>query len=161
MKGLTIFTAAVFAVSLGFSSAALAAGDSQARGGEYDQPIGQERPMMGQDQQAGAADSQQIRQVQETLSDKGYEVGPVDGIMGPQTSGALREFQQDEGLAATGQPDQQTLEALGVQEEFGISPAFDEERQERDGMETMDSEERESGQERQEQMREGETGTSR
>ncbi|HET8748111.1 MAG TPA: peptidoglycan-binding domain-containing protein, partial [Ramlibacter sp.] len=54
-------------------------------------------------------------QVQEKLSAAGHEVQP-DGIMGPKTQAALKEFQQKQGLQASGQLDQQTLAALGVSE---------------------------------------------
>lgn len=37
----------------------------------------------------------------------------VDGVAGPQTRSALRSFQQKQGLAATGEPDAQTLRLLG------------------------------------------------
>ena len=38
----------------------------------------------------------------------------ADGIMGPQTQKALKDFQQQKGLDANGQLDQKTLSALGV-----------------------------------------------
>jgi peptidoglycan hydrolase-like protein with peptidoglycan-binding domain len=60
-----------------------------------------------------AHDEQTIRQVQERLKEKGHDVS-VDGEMGSQTQEALREFQKKEGIAETGQLDEQTLTALGV-----------------------------------------------
>jgi peptidoglycan hydrolase-like protein with peptidoglycan-binding domain len=60
-------------------------------------------------------DQQTIRKVQEKLSEKGHQV-QVDGMMGPETQQALREFQKKEGIQETGQLDQQTLSALGVEE---------------------------------------------
>ena len=41
--------------------------------------------------------------------------------MGPKTSAALREFQQAQGLKASGRLDQQTLSALGVQADMRSS----------------------------------------
>jgi peptidoglycan hydrolase-like protein with peptidoglycan-binding domain len=38
----------------------------------------------------------------------------VDGIMGPETQKALKDFQSSKGMNASGQLDQQTLSALGV-----------------------------------------------
>lgn len=55
-----------------------------------------------------------VRRVQLALRDRGYDPGPVDGVMGRQTVMALREFQRSEQLAATGQLNRQTLEELGV-----------------------------------------------
>jgi peptidoglycan hydrolase-like protein with peptidoglycan-binding domain len=50
--------------------------------------------------------------------------------MSPDTTEAIRQFQTDEGLAATGTPDQQTLRTLAPssdqQEFFGLSPEFGE-----------------------------------
>ena len=56
-----------------------------------------------------------IRSVQQNLNDRGYNAGPVDGIVGPRTRAALKEFQQSNGLNQNGQLDSQTLAALGVE----------------------------------------------
>ncbi len=66
---------------------------------------------------AGAlsSDSDAVRQAQQALNQQGYDVGPIDGIHGPMTQGALREFQQDQNLQATGQLDQETASALGLE----------------------------------------------
>jgi hypothetical protein len=55
-----------------------------------------------------------IRQVQQRLQAVGYNPGTVDGAMGPQTRDALRWFQNTKGLRPTGEPDEATLDALGV-----------------------------------------------
>jgi putative peptidoglycan binding protein len=55
-----------------------------------------------------------VREAQRALNDKGFSAGAVDGIMGPHTEKALRDFQQAQGLSVTGDLDQQTLSALGV-----------------------------------------------
>jgi hypothetical protein len=52
------------------------------------------------------------RSVQEMLKREGFDVGPIDGIFGPRTAAALREFQQQRGLARTGEPDEATLREL-------------------------------------------------
>lgn len=64
---------------------------------------------------SGATGSSSIKQVQQKLNDQGYDAGPVDGKSGPKTKEALRKFQQKEGIQPTGQVDQKTLAALGVQ----------------------------------------------
>ncbi|MBE0503768.1 MAG: peptidoglycan-binding protein [Desulfuromonadales bacterium] len=85
--------------------------------------------------QAGAMklDSKTVNEMQKALNEKGYAVGRVDGVVGPQTTNALRDFQRKEGLSATGQPDQQTLKALGIevgdQEFMGVSPEFGDEKE--------------------------------
>lgn len=58
-----------------------------------------------------------IKQIQSKLKQQGYDVGQVDGVLGPTTQQALRQFQEDKGIQASGQPDQQTLAALKVQPE--------------------------------------------
>ena len=65
--------------------------------------------------QHGQSGASTARDVQQALERKGYDVGPIDGVMGPRTQSALREFQQQQGLAQSGQIDQQTLLALDVQ----------------------------------------------
>jgi hypothetical protein len=55
-----------------------------------------------------------MRQVQERLQAVGYNPGTIDGSMGPQTQQALRWFQNAQGLRATGDLDEYTLNALGI-----------------------------------------------
>ena len=54
-----------------------------------------------------------VRGAQQTLRDKGFDPGPVDGVMGPRTTAAVRDFQSKEGLTATGQLDADTRARLG------------------------------------------------
>lgn len=59
-------------------------------------------------------DSQTVRQIQQALQDKGHNVGDVDGVMGPRTREALRQYQQSQGMEGTGRVDQQTVSSLGL-----------------------------------------------
>lgn len=79
---------------------------------------------------AGQLSSDQILELQRSLQQQGVDPGPVDGKMGPLTTQAIQIFQQQEGLAATGDIDERTLDALDieVQEFLGMSPAFGEDR---------------------------------
>ncbi|MEN3793134.1 efflux RND transporter periplasmic adaptor subunit [Fulvimarina sp. MAC3] len=43
-----------------------------------------------------------VRMAQEALNTLGYEAGPTDGVMGTSTRDAIRAFQEDKGLDATG-----------------------------------------------------------
>jgi hypothetical protein len=52
--------------------------------------------------------------VQAALRTKGYYMGPLDGVYGPQTSDAVRRFQVDNGIAMTGKINGDTLKALGL-----------------------------------------------
>ena len=63
---------------------------------------------------AFAHDRGDTKKVQETLRDKGYYTGPVDGMMGPQTRAAIRQYQQAENLPVTGRLDGDTAGKLGV-----------------------------------------------
>ena len=62
---------------------------------------------------------ERVKAVQQALKDKGHDPGDVDGVMGPKTRQALREFQQKEGLTATGRLDSGTADRLGVASQMG------------------------------------------
>ena len=49
---------------------------------------------------------------QRALKDKGYEPGPIDGVMGRKTATALKKYQQTEKLDVTGQMDAATVAKL-------------------------------------------------
>jgi Putative peptidoglycan binding domain len=53
-----------------------------------------------------------IADVQAELQDMGYYTGDVDGLLGPLTRQALRDYQADHGLAVTEAIDEPTLDAL-------------------------------------------------
>lgn len=52
--------------------------------------------------------------VQSRLADEGYDPGPIDGVIGPQTRDAIAAFQADNGLSVTGSVDDSLLRALGL-----------------------------------------------
>jgi len=54
-----------------------------------------------------------VRSVQRALSELGYQV-TVDGVFGRQTREALKDFQYNNGLEATGRIDRATLNKLGL-----------------------------------------------
>jgi Putative peptidoglycan binding domain len=64
----------------------------------------------------GAMDrvSRDLMQVQRRLKELGHDPGPIDGQLGSQTQAALKAFQTDYGLAATGEIDTETRAALGL-----------------------------------------------
>ncbi len=63
---------------------------------------------------AWAVAGEDVRAVQQALLDKGYNPGPIDGIMGGKTRAAIRDFQRDQNLPDTGRLDEETQRALGV-----------------------------------------------
>ena len=57
----------------------------------------------GSRSRAARYDGGLVSGVQSNLSALGYEPGPIDGLFGPLTSGAIREYQIDHGLPPDGQ----------------------------------------------------------
>ena len=51
-------------------------------------------------------------ELQERLNQLGYKLGTVDGVLGPRTVEALKKFQSDNNLSATGTLDVQTIKKL-------------------------------------------------
>jgi peptidoglycan hydrolase-like protein with peptidoglycan-binding domain len=114
MKLSHLFIAGATAVSF----SAIAADEQKSQQQPQAQSSGQSQSASGGATQSKAGQqmsAQTIKQVQEKLKAAGYDV-QVDGIMGPKTQAALKEYQQKQGLQASGQLDQQTLAALGVSE---------------------------------------------
>jgi len=56
----------------------------------------------------------EVRQVQEHVRNAGYNPGAADGVPGPQTIAALRQYQTAQGLPVTGLLDEATRQALGL-----------------------------------------------
>jgi cytoskeletal protein RodZ len=55
-----------------------------------------------------------VRKVQQTLDKDGFKAGQADGIWGPKTSSAIKNFQQSKKIQANGRLNRQTLSDLGV-----------------------------------------------
>lgn len=70
-----------------------------------------------------AASSEEIRKLQQALKDRGQDPGTINGVMTPQTQQALRTFQAQQGLNATGTLDAQSRTALGLGLGAGSSAA--------------------------------------
>jgi hypothetical protein len=51
-----------------------------------------------------AVDPATVREIQAELQRRGYNVGPVDGRLGPRTRTAIREYEQRNGLPTDGSP---------------------------------------------------------
>jgi peptidoglycan hydrolase-like protein with peptidoglycan-binding domain len=60
-----------------------------------------------------------IGQVQARLRALGFDAGPVNGDFGSKTQAALAQFQLSLAIPASGQLDDETLKALGVQRPTG------------------------------------------
>jgi peptidoglycan hydrolase-like protein with peptidoglycan-binding domain len=104
--------------ALAFSQIAFAGGgyDKQGQSGAQSEPSArQEQQPAASMATAPGVEQDTIKQAQEKLSSKGHDV-QADGVLGPKTQAALKEFQQKEGIQASGRLDQETLAALGVDE---------------------------------------------
>jgi len=55
----------------------------------------------------------QVHRVQQALQKKGFTPGPIDGVLGPLTKGAVRKFQDRYAIEGNGDINNQTLFALG------------------------------------------------
>ncbi|HYF58667.1 MAG TPA: peptidoglycan-binding domain-containing protein [Burkholderiaceae bacterium] len=62
----------------------------------------------------GDLDRDTVRTIQKALSDRGLQVGSVDGEWGELTRTAIANLQRQRGLPASGEPDAHTLAALGL-----------------------------------------------
>lgn len=62
-----------------------------------------------------------VKQLQQKLTDLGYNLGPVDGHFGYRTLSAVRLFQSAKGLPIDGVAGPQALHALGMTEAAGTS----------------------------------------
>ena len=51
---------------------------------------------------------------QRALNARGYEAGPPDGVLGPRSRGAIRTFQVDNDISATGELTSRTMALLGL-----------------------------------------------
>lgn len=112
LKQLVLASAAVL------SAGAYAAGDYSSppprpsRQSESALPSGPQRADPAQ-----AQSPQVVRRVQRELKQKGFDAGPVDGQWGPLTERGVKRFQESNNIRASGQLDERTLSALGVQEQ--------------------------------------------
>lgn len=59
-----------------------------------------------------------VADVQQMLNALGYDAGPVDGIMGPRTAGAIREFQADANLPVDGRISRELSSSLQAEQDF-------------------------------------------
>ena len=59
---------------------------------------------------------QDYRLIQTLLNIAGFDAGGADGIWGPRSQSAMRQYQHSAGLPQTGHPNPETLELLGLAE---------------------------------------------
>lgn len=64
---------------------------------------------------AGAASRERTMEMQRSLAARNLYQGKIDGVWGPKTEAALRNFQTQNGLEATGRLDEPSAVALGME----------------------------------------------
>jgi hypothetical protein len=67
--------------------------------------------------------SADVRSAQQALKGRGFNPGPIDGVQGPRTTAAVRDFQQKENLTVTGNLDAETNARLMAAAPPAASPA--------------------------------------
>lgn len=66
------------------------------------------------EENSGNMSERQARAAEETLADRGYDPGRIDGNIDSDTRAAIREFQKDNDLTVTGNIDHETELQLGM-----------------------------------------------
>lgn len=74
------------------------------------------------DAEKSSEPSELVQKVQELLNEMGYDTRGVDGIVGPKTRSAVKEFQKDNDLAIEGGIDASTLSALKQKQASQVKP---------------------------------------
>ncbi len=82
-------------------------------------PIPGVHPPVGEGPLTVGSRGDRVRQLQNTLHQRGYPVGEVDGIYGSITHDAVMAFQRDAGLPQTGVADEGTMRALAAHTGLG------------------------------------------
>ena len=65
-----------------------------------------------QAREAALAQQRMVREIQQRLTDLGYQPGPVDGLFGGKTRAAIQTFQRDKGLEPDGRATNQLVHEL-------------------------------------------------
>lgn len=111
--GSKLLTATVVASSLALAVSASA--QSMNQRGQAGQGSQGATAQMGQGRGAPVyLGPEAVRQIQQKLKEQGQYDGQVDGIWGPNTKQAVRQFQQQHGMSATGNLSFATLQQMGI-----------------------------------------------
>ena len=133
-------------MTLAFSAAFLAAPGAQAQQSASPQPSGNSAKQSAQSSPRRATrrrpvrrrtarvppgsqtrpSRERYRQIQQALSDAGFDPGPVDGFWGPQSEDAMADFQEAHDLEPTGRIDSLSLIQLGLGPQYETPDAPDE-----------------------------------
>lgn len=76
-------------------------------------------------QQPSSRSGEEIRQLQERLTALGFDPGPADGVLGPQTEAALENFRREKGITDSDPLGEATLNALAKAHTERVSESVD------------------------------------
>ncbi len=119
MWKVALLAAGAFALPLASSLPAVAQQHLMERAQDERMRQAQQAPNGGQNRLS----QDQIKQVQQALDQKGFNAGRADGVLGRATQQALSKFQRSQKLQQTGQPDDRTLQALGITQNDNMTGA--------------------------------------
>jgi pentapeptide MXKDX repeat protein len=126
----SVLALALAAAMIAAPAAAQTAGEGKATGGDAAKSDTMKSDTMKSDSMKSdtmkSGNREQVKSAQEALKQKGFDPGAADGVMGPKTRAALKDFQKKEKLNETGRLDAETMSKLGVQAKAdgaGTSPA--------------------------------------
>jgi hypothetical protein len=112
VTGLTVVQGALIGAGVGAATGALTRQDQVDLG----RPVWRNNPQGGGSGPGAAAPPRQqasgdglVRDIQDALYRKGYDVGTIDGRLGPRTQSAIRDYERENGLPVTGQPTEDLL----------------------------------------------------
>ena len=108
------------AEALGIGSGQAVAGQRDAEGGF---PFGGTSSTVQGYEPSRERQADQAREIQQALKQQGHNPGAIDGVIGAQTRQAIRDFQQAQGLPATGIVDGATASALGLDSAGANAPS--------------------------------------
>lgn len=116
----SIMAAGLIAAGTGLALAPSYAASPAPNASQSQPPSGQMNGSTQHMQQSGSrmhaqkASQSKVKDVQKALNNNGASIR-VDGVLGPQTRSALRQYQKDHGLKATGQINASTEKKLNLQ----------------------------------------------
>jgi hyperosmotically inducible protein len=108
--GVVLLTGSVPTIGASARASELARGVSGVRAVKNELTYGQAE----RDHSRLSGSHEHVAVMQQALKDKGFDPGPVDGIEGPKTVSALKDYQKSENVTMTGTLDAATATKLGV-----------------------------------------------
>ena len=79
---------------------------------QYEQQVLNSPEYQNQQIQPGGLTRGKVIIVQQLLAQRGFDIGPPDGIVGPKTMAVVAQLQRKAGMPVTGYPTQQLFDAL-------------------------------------------------